>query len=158
VTSPITPGTPVTVVLTGATYEFSHVRTYNSPTTDGDEDGTTHVVRAADGRLLALDDDVWSVVPTDASAPTVLTPALRSVAHRAAREAGDLAPLNTAVEAALTALEPVVAGLVAQGRWEMAAGVTDLLNDVDAAPDPDTRRRRMQAVRDWLRQEVGEDV
>jgi len=93
----ISPGTPVTVVL-GGTYR---------------EAGGGRFVETDDGRFSRIPADALIVPAADGSDPQVLTPAIRSIAHRAARDVGVHATVNTAVEAALSALEPVLAGLAA---------------------------------------------
>lgn len=111
-TDSIKPGTPVTVVLTGVYTGFW-------PTDEDGPDRHHFATEDAEGRVSVYDFPAnASVAPADGPDPVVLTPALRSLAHRAAR---DLPPHSTpaeAVEAALSALEPVVAGLVEQARKE----------------------------------------
>lgn len=105
-TSPIEPGTPVTVVLTG---------THGGYARGCDELPGMPELRfiVANGEKYALP-GVVPVFPADGSDPVVLTPAIRSMAHRAARALPDTATPGEAVEAALSALEPVVAGLIEQ--------------------------------------------
>jgi hypothetical protein len=74
-----------------------------------------HHVLGRHGRIIDVPADALIVPASGGSDPTVLTPWIRSLAHRAARDAGDVS-LNLAVEAALSALEPVVAGLVERAK------------------------------------------
>lgn len=111
-TSPIEPGTPVTVVLTG---EYLGWKPAAQPR-------PVHHVGGTHGRIIDVPADA-SIAAADGSDPVVLTPAIRSMAHRAARALPVTATPGQAVEAALSALEPVVAGLlkIAEGAGHEAA-------------------------------------